>query len=236
MDLSIVIPVWNEAAKIATDIRNINNHFSQSTIDIEVIIVDDGSVDETILFAKKALNESSLDSNVIKYPDHKGKGYAVRQGILASQGAIVMFMDCGSNIPLSFIDDGMEFVKKKGAKIVLGTRYHRNSKIIKNMILSRRITSALFRYFTKFLLDLPAGISDSQCGFKIFDGNVAREIFNQIEIDGFLFDLEGILQAKKKNYKITELPIEWHCDRDSRLNVVQSFLPIIREFLYLRKI
>ena len=236
MDLSIVIPVWNEASKITTDIKSINDYFSNSSLKIEVIVVDDGSTDETIKITKKALKDTSLNSNVVTYYEHKGKGYAVRQGMLASQGNIVMFMDCGSNVPLNFIDKGIEILNIKNADIVVGTRYHRESKIVRNMIWFRRITSTFFRYFIKFFNDLPNQISDSQCGFKIFKGAVARQIFTLAETDGFLFDLEVILQAKKKNYKILELPLEWYCDRDSRLNVFNSIIPVFKEFIHLKRI
>ena len=176
-----------------------------------------------------------MESQIIQ-SIHMGKGHAVRQGMLASKGEIVMFMDCGDNISLHFIDKGIKIINTLSADIVLGSRYHPESTITFHMVWFRKITSALFRYFTKMFFRLPGEISDSQCGFKIFRGNIAREIFNKIKSHGFLFDLEVILLARNRKYILIDLPVEWRCDRDSRLNIFKSFGSVIKELLYLGKI
>ena len=104
------------------------------------------------------------------------------------------------------------------------------------MVWVRRITSLIFRNFIKRIFNLPKEITDSQCGFKLFKGNIAREIFSMIKIDGFLFDLEVILLSKAKNYKLIELPIEWRCDRDSRLSILRSLFSVLKELFQLRRI
>jgi len=235
IDLSIIIPVWNEEAKIATDILNIDRHFRQSALNVELIVVDDGSADQTIKIIKNTFNDISMKSQIIECK-HKGKGHAVRQGMKDSEGKLTMFMDCGGNIPLDFIDKGIEIINTKSADMVLGTRYHPESTINLDRVWYRKITSSLFRNFTRFFLNLPAEISDSQCGFKIFNGDMARTIFNNLKSDGFLFDLEVILEARKHNYSLTDLPVIWRCDRDSRLSIIRSFGSVIKELLYLRKI
>ena len=235
MDLSIIIPVWNEESKIAADILNIDSFFRKSPLKIELIIVDDGSNDNSLKTSQKALQNVSIESKSLAFK-HMGKGYAVRQGILASKGHIVMFMDCGGNVPLSFINKGLETVKDKDVDLVLATRFHKQSKITFDRIWFRKITSFIFRKITNTLLDLPSEISDSQCGFKLFKGEIAREIFAGLKIDGFLFDLEVILLAKAQGFRIIEMPVEWHCDRDSRLNIMGVIFPILRDLFYLRKI
>lgn len=235
MDLSIVIPIWNEESKIGADILNIDSFFRKSALKIELIVVDDGSSDNSLLIIQKALQNVSIESNSLAFK-HKGKGHAVGQGMLASKGNIVMFMDCGGNVPLSFINKGMEILREKDADIILGSRFNKLSKITYDRSWFRKIASTLFRKMVHKLLNLPPEISDTQCGFKLFKGELAREIFADLKLDGFLFDLEMILLAKVKGYNLREMPVEWHCDRDSRLSVPGALFPVLRDLFYLRKI
>jgi len=235
MDLSIIIPVWNEESKIATDIGNINAYFEKSSLQIELIIVDDGSTDRSTQIAEEKSKNISLNTRIITCM-HKGKGHAVRKGMTASCGRIAMYMDCGSNVPLNFIDKGMAFIENDQAHVVLGSRYNPASKITYDMIWFRKLSSAAFRSFIKLFLDIPKEISDTQCGFKLFNGDVARDIFAEIKTNGFLFDLEVILIAIAKKYLLKELPLQWQCDRDSRLSIVRSLFSVLKELHYLRKI
>jgi len=235
MDLSIIIPVWNEESKIAADIQNIDAHFSKSVLKAELIIVDDGSTDRTIEIIRETTKKIFIKLDIITCM-HKGKGHAVRQGMTAAQGKIAMFMDCGANVPLTFIDKGMELLLSKNTDMIFGTRYHPMSKITHNMVWFRKITSTVFRIFTKTVLSLPKEISDSQCGFKLFNGDLAGEIFATVKTNGFLFDLEVILLARKMNYKHQELPLEWRCDRDTRLNIIGTLFAVLKDLLYLRKV
>lgn len=235
MDLSIIIPVWNEESKIAADILNIDSFFRKSALKIELIIVDDGSSDNSLEITQKALQNVSVESKSLAF-EHKGKGYAVRQGILASRGDIVMFMDCGGNVPLSFINTGMEMLAGKDTDMILATRFDDLSKITYDRVWFRKISSTVFRRMTHKLLDLPAEVSDTQCGFKLFKGQMARAVFARLKIDGFLFDLEVILIAMRQGYKLKEMPIEWNCDRDSRLSIPGALYPILRDLFYLKQI
>jgi dolichyl-phosphate beta-glucosyltransferase len=235
MDLSIIIPVWNEQSKIARDILNIDTYLRQANRKGELIIADDGSTDNTLVIIKETLAKLSLPSQCLRH-DHKGKGYAVRQGIKASRGSVVLFMDCGANVPLEYIDKGIHLLTVEKADIILGTRYRPQSTIIHDRIWYRKVTSTIFRRFVNIWLNLPQNVSDSQCGFKIFRGDLARQLFENSRIDGFLFDLEVILAASRMGHKMTELPLRWRCDRDSRLRISSSLFPVIKELIYLRKI
>jgi dolichyl-phosphate beta-glucosyltransferase len=234
MHLSIIIPAWNEASKIANDISDIIHFVEKLNDAVELIIVDDGSKDDTSKIADEVLIPKSLQFRLISYHLHRGKGYAVRKGISESHGEHVMFIDSGRNVPLSYIISGLELIKQKKCDIVIGSRYLPGSVITKKLIWYRQITSSAFRLFTKWYLSLPEFVSDTQCGFKIFRGNIARELFKECNSDGFVFDLEILLLALGRNYQICEIPLEWRCDRDSRLSLFHSFFPIFRELRRLK--
>lgn len=234
MYLTIVIPVWNEAGKIVDDIREISDFVRDLTFPVELIIVDDGSEDNTSQIAEEVSVSDSLIKRVIRYSPHRGKGYAVRKGISESSGDFVIFMDSGRNVPLDSIKSGIKLLEHEKCDVLNGSRYLPESLIRKNLIWYRWITSVIFRKYVKWYLNLPAFITDTQCGFKLFKGGIARELFKKCSSEGFVFDLEIILLALKKEYRICEFPLEWTCDRDSRLLLIPSVSPIFRELQRLK--
>jgi dolichyl-phosphate beta-glucosyltransferase len=234
MYLSIVLPAWNEAIKIADDIGELAQYSKDINFSIELIIVDDGSDDHTAQLVEEVTVPDSLEIRAISYTPHRGKGYAVRKGISESCGDYVMFMDSGQNVPVKFVNSGLKLIEQKECDILIGSRYLPESVIKKRLIWYRRIISNMFRIFVKWYLTIPVFLTDTQCGFKFFRGDIARELFKQSMSDGFIFDLEIILLATEKNYKICEFPIEWTCDRDSRLSLIRSFIPIFREIRRLK--
>ncbi len=235
MNLSIIIPVWNEAGKIANDIREVITFSKEQDWEIELIIVDDGSEDQTSSLAEDMSVPASVIKKVIRYTPHRGKGFAVRKGIAESTGELVMFMDSGQNVPLSYINVGIKQIEQGDCDILIGSRYLPASIIRKKLVWYRQISSFIFRKFIKWFLHIPKFISDTQCGFKFFRGDIARELFSNCQSDGFIFDLEIILSAIRKEYLICEFAIEWTCDRDSRLSLIHSLFPILKDMRRLRR-
>jgi dolichyl-phosphate beta-glucosyltransferase len=233
--ISIVIPVWNEEKKIVNDIESINNYFSQKSYNCELIIVDDGSDDKTFELAKEVSVDSSLSKNVIQLTAHSGKGCAVRTGVKASHGKFIMFMDSGGTVPLNYIDNALDILNNSDNDFVIGSRHLPGSTVHHKLIWYRRIVSFMFRHLIKSYLHLPGFLTDTQCGFKVFRGDVGRDLFNASVLDGFLFDLEIILLAIQKNIQFSEMTIEWNWDSDSRLSVVRSASNVYKELYALRK-
>jgi len=234
MHLTIIIPVWNEDSKISDDIGDVVQFVEKLNYSVELIIVDDGSRDNTSGIAEEVITPESLPLRLISYQPHRGKGYAVRKGVSESHGGYVMFIDSGRNVPFGYVNSGLELIKQKNCDIVMGSRYLPESIITKKLIWYRQITSRFFRIFANWYLKLPEIVSDTQCGFKIFKGDIARELFRECNSDGFVFDLEILLLALDRKYQICEIPIEWTCDRDSRLSLLRSFFPIFREIRKLK--
>ena len=235
MDISIVIPVFNESGKIAGDIEAAGGFLRSNDLAGEIIVVDDGSGDGTAEAAEKAGQDLGVEVKVIRLGGHLGKGAAVRAGIIESGGEYVMFADSGSCVPYENALVGLELIKNDQCDIAHGSRKLANSKIEKSGGLYRRMCSAVFGQFIKWLMGIPAELSDTQCGFKIYRGQVARQLYSGCECDGFMFDIEVILRAVKNDYRIREFPIQWRCDSDSRLRPMRSLRGIISELINIKR-
>jgi glycosyltransferase involved in cell wall biosynthesis len=142
MYLSIVIPAWNEAGKIADDIGEIAHFAENFESSVELIIVDDGSDDDTSQIAEQTTVPESFKIRIIRYTPHRGKGYAVRKGISESHGDYVMFMDCGLNVPLEFVILGLTRIEQDKCDILMGSRYLPASVIKKRLIWYRHLISS----------------------------------------------------------------------------------------------
>ncbi|MBW8001963.1 MAG: glycosyltransferase [Planctomycetes bacterium] len=231
MNLSIIIPVFNEGRKIASDVKEAIAFLNKNNFTGEIIVVDDGSSDNTANTARETAKNLSTEIlfKVISYENNKGKGHAVRTGITQSKGDYVMFIDSGSCTTYENILDGLKLIENGDCDIAHGSRKLPHSKIKLKQSLYRRLCAVIFRLCVSYFVKITSNLTDTQCGFKIYRGDIARKLYSQCETDGFIFDIEIILLAQKANFKIKEFPIEWTCDRDSRLRPEKSFHHIISE-------
>jgi len=238
MELSIVIPAYEESKKIVRDIEAAavfltDNHFTG-----QIIVVDDGSKDNTAEVVNNAVRSSppGIELKVERYNHHRGKGYAVRKGIEQTSGEYVMFADSGCCVPYGDTLRGLELIKSGACDIAHGSRKMRGCHIEKAQSLYRRICSKMFHWFVIHDMKIPAEFTDTQCGFKIYRGDVARHLYGECITDGFTFDIEIIMRAQKEGYRITEFPIDWTCDPDSRLSPTRSSWRVLSELLTIRRV
>jgi dolichyl-phosphate beta-glucosyltransferase len=229
IDLSIVIPAYEEGGKIARDVEAAAAFLQANGLTGEIIVVDDGSSDDTAQAGRGACVPPDVELNVIRYEPHRGKGTAVRTGMMASTGQYAMFADCGLCVPYGNALLGLEMLKNGECDIAHGSRRHIQSDILRDQPLRRRVTSRAFRWSIRRLVSLPSGLTDTQCGFKIYKGDIARELYGRCITDGFMFDIEIILRAARQGYRIREFPIEWRCDLDTRLSIVRTPWPLLAE-------
>jgi len=235
VDLSIVIPAFEEGGKIARDVEAAGRFLKASDLKGEILVVDDGSRDDTAAAAEGVRVPTEVVRRVIRYQPHRGKGYAVRTGMRQTTGQYTMFADCGLCIPYHNVLTGLEIIKNGTCDIAHGSRRHLESDILRDQPWRRRAISRTFRTTVRMILRVPRELTDTQCGFKIYRGDMARELYGACITDGFMFDIEIILRAVRKGYRIQEFPVEWACDRDSRLSVARTPWPLLSELRRLRR-
>ena len=236
MDLSIVIPALNEEKKIAPDITTAAFFFGEAGLKGEVIVVDDGSSDHTFHNALTAMVPDAIRRRVVRLDRNTGKGAAVKAGVRETTGDIVLYADSGTCIPYEDALPAYTRIRAGEVDIALGSRTHPKSIICRNRPFSRRVVSRLFRGVARLITGLPKDIDDSQCGFKLYRGDLARKLFAELETPGFAFEIELLLKAKRRGLRIEEFPVHWNCDLDTRLHPSRQSLAVWKELWRVRKI
>jgi dolichyl-phosphate beta-glucosyltransferase len=228
--LSLVIPVYNEEKIIAETMKTVLAYMPNNFADYEVIIVDDGSTDGTLEIAEKLSDENIT---VISYEKNKGKGGAVKAGIMAAGGDFVFYTDCDLAYGLDVIKEGHEFFKKsKETDVLVGSRKKHKDGYAGYTFL-RKIMSVAFLS----ILKIYGGIkqSESQSGMKGFKTEAAKKIFALCESDGWIFDFEALLIAQKLKLKIEEIPITVINHRESKIDPMKDSIKMLREIPKIKK-
>lgn len=233
--LSIIIPALNESCKIHKDIEAACRYIESWDLPGEIIVVDDGSTDSTAEVVREISKHSDMPCILLQLDRNYGKGRAIKTGILKSKGRFVLFADSGNCVPFADADIGFEMIASGKCQIAHGSRKLRASRIHPPRSLYRKFCSALFHRLLAFQIKPLARFSDTQCGFKLYDGTVARRLFEQSRINGFMFDIEIILLAISCGYTISEFPIHWTPDPDSRLRPIPQSLNILSDLIELKK-
>lgn len=228
LDLSVVIPAHNEATRILPYLRSIRDTLSRQPRSYEIIVVDDGSQDDTIKVVRGFANiEPAL--RVIPLPTCIGKGGAVRQGMLAARGRLQLFTDADGATAITELDR-LEQAIRDGADLAIGSRSlaSRQQEFRVHARWHRSILGGCFNAVVR--LGGIQGISDTQCGFKLFERAVARDLFSVSTINGYGFDLELLFVAQQRGYRISEVPVNWTDQPGSKVRLVRDSLAMLREF------
>jgi dolichyl-phosphate beta-glucosyltransferase len=198
-----------------------------------LIVVDDGSRDATVRVVEATINGNPA-ARLICYTPNRGKGCAVRQGMLAARGEIALFTDADLSTPVSEIANALRYLRD-GCDIVLGSRALGNSQILVYQPIYRRVGAKIFNGLRDGIVG--AGISrfkDTQCGFKAFRGERARKIFGCARVDGFMFDVEVLYLALKWNYRVVEMPVQWTNVPGSKLRLFRDTLRMFKDLALIR--
>lgn len=230
-DLSLVIPAYNEAARIGLTLERTVSFLSSRPWSWEIWVVDDGSTDATAARVE-ACGAGTCRVRCLRHERNRGKGYSVRQGIEAAAGRWVGFMDADYKTDIAGLD-GVVPLLAQGWDAVIGDRTLNNTEIVVARRRFRQVGSVAFRHLVHRLVGL-GEFGDTQCGFKFFRQEVARELFARQRIDGFMFDVEVLLLAVRLGYRVRPVPVVWSDDPDSRFNPVSGGLRNLSELARIR--
>jgi len=228
MHLSLIIPAYNEAKRIIPTLESVVEYLEAKAYQWEVIVVDDGSVDET----SRLVDEWSADRvGVTVLPvTHKGKGWAVKQGMLTAEGDYAFMCDADMAMPIEWLDNFLTEMES-GCDVVIGSRELPQSRRIGEPV-QRHLRGRVFNWFVRLLA--VSGFQDTQCGYKLFRRESALNLFRLQKIHGFGFDVEILYLAKRMSLSVREIPVDWYHRRSSKVRPGSDALLMLRDTLIVR--
>ena len=225
--VSIVVPAFNEARRIAETVRKIDDFIRRSPLALELIVVDDGSTDNTAEIVREF---PAKGLRLIQNKKNHGKGYTVRQGVLAASGKYVLFTDADLSAPIEELTKLLEIAIGDGIDVVIGSRSLDRRYIEKHQSRLRELGGIVFNLMVRLLLGLR--LHDPQCGFKLFSRQRSRRIFEELTTFGFGFDPELLFLAKRNGLTIREAPVRWSHAEGSKVKFlrdgVRMFFDLVR--------
>lgn len=229
--ISVVVPAYNEEKRLQVSLPLLWSEMGIQNPRFEILVIDDGSTDGTADVVMEFMRQHE-GVRLIRYQQNRGKGYAVRTGVLASKGETVLFCDADLSTPVSEIGK-LKQVISEGGDIAIGSRAVADTIIVKRQPFYRILMGKTFNKIVQVLAT--PGISDTQCGFKLFTRAAAINVFSDSRIDGFGFDVEILFLARKRGLSITEVGVKWLNSPDSRVHPIMDSARMLKELLVIRR-
>jgi dolichyl-phosphate beta-glucosyltransferase len=226
--LSIIIPAFNEAMRIPDTLRKINDYLSQQDFQCEIIVVENGSTDGTYNIVNEMQGE--ICCLTVLHEDRRGKGWAVQQGMLHAKGDYRFICDADLSMPIEEIANFMP-PRQLSAPIAIGSR-EAPGAVRYNEPEYRHLIGRVFNWLARLIV-VPE-LNDTQCGFKLFREDAAKDVFPKLTIFGWTFDVEALFIAQKLGYKIVEVPIHWHHHPHSTVKVFRDSLRMGLDLIKIR--
>ncbi len=232
--LSIIVPAYNEEARLGDSVRKILAYIEKRNLDAELIVVDDGSRDNTTKVAGKIFTEfPGISTSAIQYDENRGKGFAVKTGLESADGEIALFSDADLSTPIEELPKLIEPIESGEFDITFGSRALDRSLIGERQPWRREQGGKVFNLFVRTLTGLPYW--DTQCGFKAFDMQKFRPLLKVMEIEKFGFDVEFLYVAHHAGLKLKEIPVRWNNDERTKVNIFRDSLRMFNEVRKIRR-
>ena len=224
--LSVIIPAFNEERRLIATLTAVESYLKAQTYTYQVIISDDGSTDQTITVAKQWCSNKSNFQILPSPSGNRGKGDAVRRGVLASVGELILFMDADNSVPLTELPKLIQWIDR--SPVVIGSKYAEGA-IYQGTSATRTALSRMSNWLIK-ILAVPA-VADTQCGFKLFQKTAGQEIFRRLTIPRFGFDIELLVIARELKFNYQEVGVRWTTNADSRVHPILDALRTLGELI-----
>lgn len=230
VEISVIVPAYNEEKRLQSTLPHLWRSLKRRFNNFEILIVDDGSKDKTSALISRFSDEYP-EVRLIRYENNRGKGHAVRTGVLAARGHYVLFSDADLSTPVMEVRKLLKALSE-GYDVAIGSRAIREARIVKYQPFYRVLLGKTFNKLVQ--LFTVRGISDTQCGFKCFKQRVARDIFSHCCIDGFSFDVEVLYVARKRGFKVREVGVIWRNDPHSTVHPFRHSLQMLKDLFAIR--
>lgn len=228
--LAVLIPAYNEEQRILPTLERVRDYYAQQPYSCSVTVVSDGSTDRTDRIVAE-FAERNPHFHLIAYQPNRGKGYAVRKGMLEIEGETLLFMDADLATPVEETAKLLPLIQA-GADVVIGSRPLKESNLEIRQPWYREMLGRAFNKAVQLLA--VKGIQDTQCGFKMFTREAARTIFSRCKLDGFSFDFEALMIARDLGYQVDEVPIRWMHQEGSKVVLLRDGPRMLRDLVKLR--
>ncbi len=234
ISLSIIVPAYNEEARLGESVRNIIAFIKAEQIEAELIVVDDGSTDQTAEVGKKVCAEfPDVKTEVIRYDENRGKGFAVKTGMQSAKGDISLFSDADLSTPIEEYPKLIDPIRDGKFDVTFGSRALDRTLIGEHQPWRREQGGKVFNLFVRKLTGLP--FWDTQCGFKAFRMDKFRPLLDNMTIDRFGFDVEFLYAAHHAGLRLKEIPVRWNNDDRTKVRIFRDSFRMFSEVREIRK-
>ncbi|MDO8445444.1 MAG: glycosyltransferase family 2 protein [Deltaproteobacteria bacterium] len=230
ISLSIIIPAYNEETRLPLYLDSILAYLEPQDISYEIIVVDDGSVDFTAKVVERYVDENAC-IKLIRLPCNRGKGYAVKTGMIQACGSLRLFTDADGSTPIKELERLRDAIDS-GADVAIGSRALLDDSCTIEAHLHRKLIGSIFNFLVSIFA--VKGIKDTQCGFKLFTARSAASAFSLQRIDDFGFDVEILFICNKNGYRVSEVPVNWADVKGSKVSLIRDSFRMFTDIFKIR--